>query len=165
MSMSLIVKIHQKAYTTTPQGARVVADKDCADAYEYMRRMYRALGVARAKFEEYAKHHRAKAGGMATLVENQITVAKAEANEELARLMETALGQAFQSEMQSDWLRIETIDHLVVGRRAALLGRKDNGSVYTEIGQWQGHQWDVESREGFLAPTHWAPVEKLPAGY
>ncbi|MFA5898625.1 MAG: hypothetical protein WC829_05875 [Hyphomicrobium sp.] len=164
MSMSLIVRIFQRGYKTTEAGREVI-DKDCADAYEFMRRMYRALGVARGKFEEYGEHHRAKADGRLTLVETQQAIAKAEANEELVRLIDAAMGQAFQSEVASDWLRIETIDKLVVGRRAALLGRKGDGGVYTVISQWLGHQWEIESQEGFQPPTHWAPVEKLPVGY
>jgi len=149
-----------------PKGPMFEAiDRDCADAYDAMRRMYRALAIARDAFEKYAEHHRGKLGGMATLVDTMDTQLKVSANETLAALMKSAMGDDHTAETPSDWIDIGAISSTrKVGMIVKLLGRTRSGAIYMDPGQWLGDRWSIEEGDR-LPPTHYMPLEKLPSGY
>jgi len=142
----------------------VPKDVDLAEAYDLLKRMRQALILCERQFRFYGDEHASKLDGAThlSLVERRELEADRDRDLGIARVLGHLIADSPQPQA-TGWQEISTAPQ--DGSSIRVLGKTDAGKTYVETAHWWNIRWSIENVTGFRAPTHWAPLERLPEGY
>jgi len=141
----------------------VTKEPTLAMAYHMLINMRGALIECRGQFLRYSNEYQSQLDSAhLTMVERQGLEYKRDRDLGIAEAL-NSLTQETPSAPDTEWQDIVTAPQ--DGSMIRLLGRLEHGPCYVETGRWENIQWSVVARRGYLPPTHWKPMDRLPQGY